>query len=116
MTTRLEKRFGEGTSVGQTYVRIGPAVPGATTWVTHINLTNRTAGTIKVRLYIADTSWSTGEPTGGTLKTAICYDLPLLPGGDQQILGVVLLTTEQFIARSDTATSLDIALSGVEVV
>lgn len=117
MATRTEKRFGETTGLGTAYTQIGPDVPASTTWVTHFNITNRTASTtVKLRLYIADTSWTTGEPTGGTLKTALAYDTPIAAGEVVQISGVVVLTTEQIVARSDTATSLDIALSGVEIV
>lgn len=115
MATQTVKRFGETTSLGVTYTQIGPDVPASTTWNTHINITNRTASTTaKLRLYIADTSWTTGEPTGGTLKVALAYDMPIAAGETVQISGVVVLTTEQVVARSDTATSLDIALSGVE--
>ena len=117
MATRTEKRFGESTGLGTSYTQIGPDVPASTTWITHINVTNRTASTTaKLRLYIADTSWTTGEPTGGTLKVAVAYDMPIAAGEVIQISGVVVQTTEQVVARSDTASALDIALSGVEVV
>ena len=116
MTTRLEDRFGEISGLGTTYTIVGAAVPASTKWNTLINLANRHASaTIKVRLYIADTSWTTGEPTGGTLKAAIAYDLSLLPGTVEQITGIIMLTTEKLIARSDTASSLDISVSGVAI-
>lgn len=119
MTTRLEDRFGELTGLGTTYTIIGAAVPASTTWNTMITVTNRTsAGTaavVNLRLYIADNSWTTGEPTGGTLKAAIAYDAAIAPGDVLQISGVVVKTGEKLIARSDTASSLDITVSGVAI-
>ena len=115
MTTRLEDRFGELTGLGVTYTIVGAAVPAITTWNILANVTNRTTSSVKLRLYIADTSWSSGEPTGGTLKTALAYDMPLSAGEVVQISGVIVKTTEKIVARSDTASSIDIALSGVAI-
>lgn len=116
MATRTEKRFGELTALGTAYTIIGAAVPASTTWNLAFTVTNRTTSTSSLRLYIADTSWTTGEPTGGTLKTALAYDYPVAPGEVFQITGVVALTTEQIVARASVASSLDIAMSGVEIV
>ena len=116
MTTRTEDRFGELTALGTAYTIVGAAVPASTTWNTLINITNRTTGTAKLRLYIADTSWTTGEPTGSTLKAAIAYGYPILAGDVVQISGVILKTTEKLIAYSDTASSLDITANGVSIV
>lgn len=116
MANRDENRFGEVTSIGTTYTIVGAAVPAATMWNTHIHLLNRhTSTTIKVRVFIADTSWTTGEPTGGTLKTALAYDTSLAPGEMIQITGVIMKTTEKLVVRSDTASSLDVAFSGVAI-
>lgn len=116
MTTRLEDRFGEITGLGTTYTIVGAAVPASTKWNLLVNVANRTTTPAKLRLYIADTSWSTGEPTGGTLKAAIAYDLLFMPGAVKQISGIIMLATEKLIARSDTASSLDITASGVAIV
>ena len=67
---RTEDRFGEVTALGTTYTLLG-TVPSSTTWNTLVSITNRTSGASNLRLYIADSSWSSGEPTGGTLKAAI---------------------------------------------
>lgn len=115
MATRLEDRFGELTALGTTYTIIGSAVPASTTWNLLVNVTNRTAGVVKLRLYVADTSWTTGEPTGGTLKAAIAYDTPIAVGDVWYDSGVVMKTTEKLVARSDTAASLDILVSGVAI-
>lgn len=112
---RNETRFGELTSLGTTYTIIGAAVPSATKWNMLVNITNRTGASALLRLYIADTSWTTGEPTGGTLKTAIAYDLPIAAGDVVQISGIVANATEKIVARSSVATSLDISLQGVAI-
>jgi hypothetical protein len=112
MATRTEDRFGEATGLGTTYTLLG-TVPASTTWNLLVNVTNRTAGVVKLRLYVADTSWTTGEPTGGTLKAAIAYDTPIAVGDVWYDSGVVMKTTEKLVARSDTAASLDILVSGV---
>lgn len=116
MATRLEDRFGELAALGTAYTIVGAAVPASTAWNLLVNVTNRTAGTVKLRLYIADTSWTTGEPTGSTLKAAIAYDLSVLAGDVIQISGIIMKTTEKLIARSDTASSLDITANGVSIV
>lgn len=112
---RLEDRFGELTALGTSYTIVGGAVPSSTTWNLLVNITNRLTSTVKVRLYIADASWSSGEPTGGTLKAAIAYDLPIAAGDVVQISGIVMKTTEKLIARSDTADALDITAQGVAI-
>ena len=115
MATRLEDRFGELTGLGVTYTIIGSAVPSSTTWNTLFTITNRTSASANLRLYIADNSWSSGEPTGGTLKAAIAYDLPIQAGAVEQIPGVIFKTTEKIVARSSVASSLDITASGVAI-
>lgn len=115
MATRTETRFGELTALGTSYTIIGSAVPSSTTWNTLFTITNRISTSVSLRLYIADNSWSSGEPTGGTLKAAIAYDLPIPPGDVVQIPGVIFLTTEKIVARSSTASSLDISASGVAI-
>lgn len=114
MTTRLEDRFGEITSLGTSYTNIG-TVPSLTTWNVLVNVTNRTAAVANFRMYVADTSWSTGEPTGGTLKAAIAYDMPIAAGETVQISGFIMKTTEKLIVRSSTATSLDVTANGVAI-
>jgi len=116
MTARLEDRFGELTALGTSYTIVGGAVPASTMWNLLVNVTNRTTGTAKLRLFIADTSWTTGEPTGSTLKAAIAYDLGIIPGDVVQISGIVMKPTEKLVARSDTASSLDITANGVSIV
>jgi len=115
MATRLEDRFGEVTALGTSYTIVGAAVPTSTTWNVLVNVTNRLTKSVKLRLYIADTSWSTGEPTGGTLKIALAYDRPIAAGEVVQISGFIMKTTEKLIARSNTASSLDISANGVAI-
>jgi hypothetical protein len=114
MATRTEDRFGETTALGTTYTNIG-TVPSSTTWNILLNVTNRTTSPVLLRAYIADTSWASGEPTGGTLKAAIAYDLSISAGEVLQITGIILKTTEKLIVRSNTASSLDITANGVAI-
>lgn len=115
MATRTENRFGQVTALGSTYTIIGSAVPSSTTWNVLFNITNRTSSVANLRLYIADNSWSSGEPTGGTLKTAVAYDMPIAVGDVVQISGIVYLTTEKIVAYSSVASALDITAQGVAI-
>jgi hypothetical protein len=114
MATRTETRFGQVASLGATYTNIA-TIAALTTANLLLSVANRTTGPVKLRAYVADTSWSTGEPTGGTLKAAIAYDLPIAGGAVIQISGIVANTTEKIIVYSDTASALDILLNGIAV-
>lgn len=113
MATRIEKRFGQTTALGTTYTNLGS--PSGVTWNILANITNRSSSVAYLQLFIADTSWSSGEPTGGTLKAAIAYNMPIAVGDVVQISGFVVLTTEKVIAYSSVASALDITLNGVEI-
>lgn len=115
MTTRLEDRFGEITALGTSYAIVGAAVPSSTTWNILVSVTNRTGASANLRLYVADTSWSSGEPTGGTLKAAIAYDVPIAAGDVFQVSGIIMKTTEKLVARASVASSLDITAQGVAI-
>ena len=115
MSTYAEDRFGEIASLGTTYTIVGAAVPSVTKWNVLVNVTNRTAAASLLRLYIADTSWTTGEPTGGTLKVALAYDRSIAAGAVVQITGIIMKTTEKLIARASVAASLDICANGVAI-
>jgi len=67
MATRVEERFGVANSVGQSYVIVGSQVAVSTVWNLILHFANLLTSTVKVRAYIADTSWSSGAPAGGTL-------------------------------------------------
>lgn len=112
---RTETQLGVTTALGTTYTQIGSDIAASTTFNLHLNITNRTTGTAKLRAYVADGTWTTGEPTGGTLKAAIAYDLAISPGEVVQISGIVMATTNALVVRSDTASSLDIIASGVSI-
>lgn len=108
-------RFGANTSVGTTYVICGAAVPTATVWNVILTAVNRSASTITIRGFVADTSWSSGEPTGGTLKAAFWYDTPLTPGQVTQVSFIVMNATEKIVLRSSLASSLDVIAAGIAV-
>lgn len=114
MATRTESRFGDQTALGTTYTSMF-TVTTSHTYNLHINITNRTGSSVNFRAYIADNSWSSGEPTGGTLKSAIAYDLPIAAGDVVQISGIVLLSGEKLVVRSGTASALDISANGVDI-
>lgn len=111
---RTETQLGVTTSLGTTYTLLY-TVPAATTTNLLLNVTNRTAASAKLRAYVADTSWAAGEPTAGTLKAAIAYDLAIPAGAVVQISGIVMATTNELVVRSDVASSLDIIASGVVI-
>jgi hypothetical protein len=116
MATRTEKRFGELSAVGLTYVIVGAAVPSSTTWNMLVHVTNRTTSSSLLRLYIADATWTTGEPTSTALKVALAYDFLVAPGDSVVVCsGIIVKATEQIVARSSVASSLDISLHGVEI-
>lgn len=111
---RAETRFGQVSSLGTTYTNIG-TVPSSTTWNVLLNVTNRSTSGANLRAYIADTSWTTGEPTAGTLKAALAYDRLIAPGEVFQVSGIVMNATEKLIVYSGTASALDIIASGVSI-
>ena len=113
--SRTETRFGVATSLGATYTSLG-TVPASTTWNVLLNITNRTSGAVNCRIYIASSSWTTGEPTGGNyIVAAIAYDHSIAPGEIYQVSGFVMNATEKLIVYSGTASALDIVASGVAV-
>lgn len=115
MALRTEKRFGVQTLVGTTYVNVY-TVSASTTANCIMHVANRTAGTVAFRAFIAASGWSANEPTGGTLVSAVAYDLQIPSNDILQISGIVLQAGEKFVVRADTANSLDVSLFGVEVV
>lgn len=112
--SRLEDRFGQVTALGTTYTSLG-TVPAGTKWNVMLNVTNRLTATANLRAFVADSSWSTGEPTGGTIKAAIAYDFPVGAGDVTQIGGIVMLAGEQLIVQSGTASALDVLANGVAI-
>lgn len=115
MATRTEDRFGEVSGLGTTYTSVGGPVPASTTWNVLFNVTNVTGANSSLRLYIADTSWTSGEPTAGTLKVRIAYDLIVAAGETLQITGFIVKTTEEIVARASVAASLDVSAHGVMI-
>lgn len=115
MATRTETRFGEVASVGTTYVIVGAAVATSHTWNVLLNVTNLTGTNSNLRAYIADNSWSSTEPTGGTLKVAIAYDQPIAAGDVSQISGFVMNAGEKLVVRASVAASLAISAHGVDI-
>lgn len=112
---RTETQLGVYTALGTAYTQVGSDIAASTTFNLHLNVTNRTTNTAKLRAYVADGTWSSGEPTGSTIEAAIAYDLPIAPGEVVQISGIVMATTNALVVRSDTASSLDIIASGVSI-
>lgn len=115
MTTRLESRFGEAKAVGTTYTNVF-TVTSSHTYNTLIHIANLTAGDVKVRAYIATNSWSSGEPTGSTLKATIMYDATLAANEFIDQTGLIFLTGEKFVVYCDTASGVDVSAHGVDIV
>lgn len=112
--TRTEDRLGVAKAVGTSYTNLG-TVAASTTWNLTLQAVNKTSGAVVIRAFVADSSWSTGEPTGSTLQYAICYDFTLEAGQTVQFGPEILLTGEKLIVRSDTASAVDFVGMGVKI-
>ena len=116
MSSRIETQFGTVKDLGTTYTQVGSAVASGHEYNLHLNVTNVSASAVTgFRAYIADTSWSSGEPTGSTKVAAIVFDMPLAVGQTVQITGIVLTATQELVVRSSAATSVDVIASGVDI-
>jgi len=115
MATRIETQFGTAKDLGATYTLVGSAVTSGHDVNLLINVTNLLTTVVKLRAYIADTSWSSGAPSGSTKVAAIAFDLPIAVGDVVQISGIVLTATQKLVCYSDTAAGLDIVACGVDV-
>lgn len=112
MATRIEDRLGAAKDVGTTYVNVG-TVPASTTFNVLVHIAALAA--CNLRLYVAASSWTTGEPTGSDLIATLAKDMPLVAGEVAQITGVIMLTGEKLIARASVATAVDVLAQGVEI-
>ena len=111
-TTRAEKQLGYATGLSTTYTNLY-TVPASTTTNLNMNICNRAGSDANLRIYVADTSWSTGEPTAGTLIAAVCLNLVVPAGSVIQLSGIVMATTQELIAYA--SATVDIIVSGVEI-
>lgn len=114
MATRTETRFGAATSLGTTYTNLA-TVAASTTANVLFNVTNRTTSTVNFRAFIATNSWSSGEPTGGTIVAAVHYDMPVAAGETIQTSGIIYLTGEKIVVYSGAASALDVIACGVAI-
>ena len=115
MSSRIETHFGTTKDLGTTYTQIGSGIASGHLLNLHLNVTNLLTSVVKLRAYIADTSWSSGEPTGSTKVASIAFDVPVAAGETLQITGVILAATHELVVRSDTASGLDVVASGVDI-
>lgn len=115
MATRIETQFGVAKDLDATYTQIGSAVASGHAWNLLLNVTNLLTSVVKLRAFIADTTWSTGAPSGSTKVAAIAFDAPVAAGDVLQISGVVLAATQKLVVWSDTTDGLDVIASGVDV-
>lgn len=112
---RTETRLGYTSALGTAYTAIGTAASTGS-FNLLLNVVNRGTATANVRAYIAASGWSSGEPTGATLVSSIVYDYPVGAYDPPfQVSGVVMGAGEKLIVRSDTASSLDVIASGVQL-
>lgn len=114
MATYTDTVFGQAVNLGTTHTNLG-TVPASTTWRILFNIVNVSSSVAYVSIYRADTSWSSGEPTGGTLKVRWAYNVPVAVGDVIQLTGLIALTTEKIIVVSSAANSLDVSAQGVAV-
>lgn len=115
MTTRIETQFGAVKDLGTTYTLCGSAVSTGHEYNLHLNVTNLLTSVVKVRAYIADTSWGSGAPSGSTKVAALAFDMPVAVGQTIQITGIVLTAAQKLVVRSDTTAGLDVVASGVDI-
>lgn len=114
MSSRIEAQFGAVKDLSTTYTQVGSAVASGHLHNVHLNVTNSAATARTFRAFIADTSWSSGEPTGSTKFAAICFDLPIAVGQLVQITGVILSATQELVVWSSGA-GIDVIASGVDI-
>lgn len=116
MATRTESRFGVAKALAATTYTLVATVAASTTANLLIHVANLTAGTVKVRLYIADTTWSTGAPSGSTLIETLAFDETIVAGAPPlQISGVIANTGDKIVAYCDTASGVDVGVHGVAI-
>lgn len=110
---RVETRFGAAT-VGTTYTSLGTVGTGKR-WNVSLSMANRTAAAVTVQVFIAASGWSSGEPTGATLVSAVFYDFSIGANAVVEKSGFVLNAGEKLVVRAGTAASVDMTASGVEI-
>lgn len=115
MSSRIETQFGTVKDLGTTYTIVGSAVASGHDLNLLLNVTNLLTSVVKIRVYIADTSWSSGAPSGSTKVAAIANDLPIAVGDVVQISGIILTATQKLVVYSDTASGVDVIASGVDI-
>jgi len=109
---REEDQFGYAVDIGLTYTEVGSNVPVGQRWNLFLSLTNILTTTIRVRAYIVDSDWASGEPSSGDRVHMIAYDREILPGKTWQSSGYIVTAGQTVVARCDTATGLDALLCG----
>ena len=115
MATRIEDRLGVNNSVGTAAALVAQGTSGKK-FNMLIGVANiHASATAKLKLFIATSGWTTGEPSGGTLVRVLAYNTPLIPGEVLDIGGRILENDEQVVAMSDTAASLAVGVDGVEI-
>lgn len=107
------KEVGNAKAVGTTYVLVGAGTSGRKVQAM-AHVANLTASAVNLRLYIADTSWSSGEPTGGTLVDTLAYDVSIPANGVAGVGPFHIAGTNEVVVRAGTAASLDVHVFGVE--
>lgn len=117
MATRLENRIGIATNVGPSYVLVATATELTNSLIHVANVTSEesTGAVSNLRLYIADASWTTGRPTGGTLVARLAADTPQGIGDVFQFSGNLIEAGEKVVAWASVATSLDVIVNSVEI-
>jgi hypothetical protein len=111
---RIETRFGVAPALGTSYTQLGSDVPSNKRWNVLLNICNITSSAATFRAYIADTSWTTGEPSGGTLIAPVALDVVIGPADVVQIGGIILHETDALVVRAGTESSLSVIAQGTE--
>src|SRR3989304_2080665 len=107
MVTRLETQLGPAANVnpiGTTYTNLYTSTAATTNILVH--MTNTSAQAQLVRLFIADSSWTSGLPAGTTLIAAIVFDASIGVGNSLQVSGIIMVSGQKLIARAAAAEVL----------
>lgn len=107
------KRIGAAKGVTSTYVSVG-ACPTGSKWQGIVRVTNsHVSASAIVEVYVADPTWTTGQPAAGTLIATLTLDVTLGVGEFLELQTVHLETNEKIVVQT-SAGQIDVEAHGTE--
>ncbi len=107
------KELGNVIELGSAYTSCGAGTSGRS-WQGALHVANLTGAEVLLKAFIADVSWATGEPTGGTLVAALAQDIPVPANGVLRLGPFQIESDNELVLFAGTATSLDCHAFGTE--